>query len=92
MVCLGNADVQRNPVVKQILEIYQPATKVPAKPSTKNVVKPDVKNAVKPAVKPAVKVEAKNVVKPAVKPVVKVTDNDAALIPKQHIRPTIFDN
>ena len=92
MVCLGNVDVQRNPVVKQILDIYQPATKVSTKPSTKNVVKPDVKNAVKPAVKPAVKVEAKNVVKPAVKPVVKVTDNDAALIPKQHIRPTIFDN
>ena len=76
MVCLGNADVQRNPVVKQILDIYQPATKVPAKVEAKNVAKN------------VAKVEAKNVAKPAAK----VADNDAALIPKQHIRPTIFDN
>jgi len=80
MVCLGNADVQRNPVVKQILDIYQPATKVSTKVEAKNAAKAEAKN--------VAKVEAKNVAKPAAK----VADNDAALIPKQHIRPTIFDN
>jgi len=96
MVCLGNADVQRNPVVKQILDIYQPTTKVPAKveakPAAKTVVKTVVKPAAKNVVKNVVKAFTQNAAKAEAKNVVNVADNDAALIPKQHIRPTIFDN